>query len=160
MKCLSHVYTVPPPPLVFSFFFSFFYNLLDVCGLHYAELMESEACVRLLALSNNISSFLPLKPGKRPAEKPFLHSTVVEQCVLTGCTAAPPSTLHPPRTDANPSGTVPAARDDCSQLTCSFQRVQCVLCHGIDRSEGKLMVFSLNFIVLAFATSVRFFLQR
>lgn len=44
----------------------------------------------LRALSHNISSFLPLKPGKHPAENPFLHSSVMEQCVLTGCTAVFP----------------------------------------------------------------------
>lgn len=42
------------------------------------------------ALCNNISSFFPLKPGMPPAENPLLHSTVVEQCVLTGCTAVSP----------------------------------------------------------------------
>lgn len=40
------------------------------------------------ALSGDKSSFLLLKPGKHPAENPFaLRCTVVEQRVLTGCTA-------------------------------------------------------------------------
>lgn len=40
------------------------------------------------ALCNNMASFLPLNPGKHPTESPLLLSTVMEQCVLTGCTPA------------------------------------------------------------------------
>lgn len=50
----------------------------------------------LRALSHNISSFLPVKPRKHSAENPFLHSSVMEQCVLTGCTAVFPAHAQMP----------------------------------------------------------------
>lgn len=65
-------------------------------------------------LSGDIFSFSLLEPGEHAAENPSLRlrCTVVEQRVLTACTAV----LSHPCVNANPRGTVAVARNDCLLL--------------------------------------------
>lgn len=75
------------------------------------------------ALINNMSLFLLLKPRKHPAENPFVHSTAVEQRVLTGCTAV----FSRLCTDANPSGTVTAASNDYLPFNIFLKSTACTV---------------------------------
>lgn len=87
-QCLSHDYTVPVSYLSRSSFWIFFSPSFFVRHQSEPTRHSSVHVAPRGALSGDKSSFLLLKPGKCPAENPFaLHCTVVEQRVLTGCTA-------------------------------------------------------------------------
>lgn len=143
MKCFTHIYTVPP------FFFLPvlpFFLQIDLCGF-LCGLRYTERAWRLhgehLVTTRPHSCHWNLESIQQRI--PLVLAAVVEQSVLIGCT--PVSPPPPPPPDANPSGSV--VQKWALAAYVFFWRVQCVLCSGAASAGGKLMVFSLNFIVLA-----------
>lgn len=95
------------------------------------------------AVSNVTSSFLLPIPGKQPAENPFADGTVVEQCVLTECTAV----FSSQRTDANLSGVVTGQKWLLAVLRVLSQYSVCSATGWIVPPEPKGSARSVQFSV-------------